>query len=70
MSSKIFGAMAITLMLCGCEKDPVNRCIDARVEAFDEKYPDGVSTKSGKTRADVERDASLTCLYMAGGAQR
>lgn len=63
-------AVFVALLSNGCEKDPVNRCIDARVEAFDEKYPDGVSTKSGKTRTEVERDASMACLYMSNGERR
>jgi len=62
-------ALALLGLPCACSQDPVDRCIDARLKAFDEKNPDGVS-KTGKTRAEVERDASLTCLYAANGGRR
>lgn len=58
-------ALALAAGLAACSKNPVDRCIDARVAAFDEKNPSGVS-RSGKTRAEVERDASLACLYVSG----
>jgi hypothetical protein len=66
---KDLAALLLFGLVGACSKDPVDRCIDARVKAFDEKYPDGVSTKTGKTRAEVERDASLLCLYAANGSR-
>jgi hypothetical protein len=62
---RLWLVLALTLAAPGCSKSPVDRCIDARLAAFDEKYPDGVS-RLGKTRAEVERDASLACLYASG----
>jgi hypothetical protein len=62
---RLWLVLAVTLAASGCSKDPVDRCIDARLAAFDEKYPDGVS-RLGKTRAEVERDASFACLYVSG----
>jgi hypothetical protein len=63
--ARLWLALAVILVMSGCSKDPVDRCIDARLAAFDEKYPDGVS-RLGKTRAEVERDASFACLYASG----
>jgi len=63
--TRLWLVVAAALAASSCSKDPVDRCIDARLAAFDEKYPDGVS-RLGKTRAEVERDASLACLYASG----
>ena len=63
--TRLWLVVAVALAAAGCSKDPVDRCIDARLAAFDEKYPDGVS-RLGKTRTEVERDASMACLYASG----
>ena len=64
--TRYWATVAFVLALGGCAKSDMERCVDARVAAFDENHPDGV-TKAGKTRIEFRADTEAFCLAVASG---
>lgn len=61
------GLIAILLAtpLSACTKSDVERCVDARMAAFDENNPDGVSNVTGQSRKEARAQSELLCLRAA-----
>jgi hypothetical protein len=61
----IIGIATITVALFGCTKDPIERCVDAEMNAWDERNPDGVGRITGKSRAEAEAAYNRRCLFLS-----